>query len=693
MNNFYRFIIISFLLLSFGVINVNAESKKLYDEIKAKSTSDKESSEFVKSDNGIDFSLPSSNLPSEEANINGKGIYMIDETKNLDFPIVYYRGSISNNFVIVGDFCWQIIRTTENGGIRVLYAGPQIDGKCNNTGDSLHIGKFSYGESNSLDYLRYAYLDSSNNVVDSVIKSAVDSWFETNMIEYTKYLEDEPYCNDLTAGEINAYKRRDDLSSGKPSYSCPKEYSFTTKKSNGNGLLKYPVAIISADDLTYAGLKLKTNSPESHENPSFAFIGVSYWSMTPYTQNKLMYPNTKKSINDNTITYKAGARPYITLKNSTIVYGGDGTGDSPYLTSMVKSYDIISSQEEVVLYDELAEANQEVSFSVNEKDGFVLEKIVLKDMDGNELDYSFDIPKEKYTFLMPEKDVEVFAIFREKKPMYKVFVNSEEIDLVSQDVEEGQNVEYKIIEKEDYDYKNVKVYNKSNNEEINVDIVENNGSYVFVMPGFDINIEAIYEYNPSFAIDKDDNVVLDIGNAKQGEEIVIEAVPDDGFKISEVVVINKNTGEETVIQYEDDKYVFIMPESDVEIRVVQEKVPTHIVSFEDEVVISKTEFMEGEIVVFSVKASSINRVYLTDNEGNIIDIEVKNDGNNNYSFNMGNKDVKIIVDINDFPYTDVVFDYISSDGFNVNVFVSTLLIIISTVGIFTISKIKTDKTE
>ena len=62
-------------------------------------------------DTGIDFGEISSDT-------NGKGLYKLGNT-----DILYYRGEVDNNNVIFGGFCWQIVRTTDTGGIKMIYNG------------------------------------------------------------------------------------------------------------------------------------------------------------------------------------------------------------------------------------------------------------------------------------------------------------------------------------------------------------------------------------------------------------------------------------------------------------------------------------------------------------------------------------------------------------------------------------------
>jgi hypothetical protein len=102
-------------------------------------------------DTNIDFSQISFDT-------NGKGIYIRSGTENDTYPIYYYRGAVDNNNVLFANFCWKIVRTTETGGIKLIYNGVPSNGTCNNTGDSTQIGTSKFNtEDNSPAYVGYMY--------------------------------------------------------------------------------------------------------------------------------------------------------------------------------------------------------------------------------------------------------------------------------------------------------------------------------------------------------------------------------------------------------------------------------------------------------------------------------------------------------------------------------------------------------
>ncbi len=60
--------------------------------------------------------------------------------------------------VIFGGYCWQMIRTTDTGGVKLIYNGVPRDGKCNNTGPYQEIGESIFNSSGgSPAYVGYMY--------------------------------------------------------------------------------------------------------------------------------------------------------------------------------------------------------------------------------------------------------------------------------------------------------------------------------------------------------------------------------------------------------------------------------------------------------------------------------------------------------------------------------------------------------
>ncbi len=129
----------------------------LYEKIVENVYPDNQASTYVSSSDGIDFTKGS----SEE---NGKGIYVIARTKNNSYPIYYYRGDVDDNNVLFANLCWKIIRTTDTGGIKLIYNGKpnQQNGSvvCDNTGADTQIAEKAFNSSSdAMAYVGYSYGD------------------------------------------------------------------------------------------------------------------------------------------------------------------------------------------------------------------------------------------------------------------------------------------------------------------------------------------------------------------------------------------------------------------------------------------------------------------------------------------------------------------------------------------------------
>ncbi len=88
--------------------------------MKRNAVMDNISSTYVSASTGIDFGVVSSDT-------NGKGVYMHAGTENNANPITYYRGDITDNNVLFNNICWKAVRTTDIGGVKLIYSGEPSD--------------------------------------------------------------------------------------------------------------------------------------------------------------------------------------------------------------------------------------------------------------------------------------------------------------------------------------------------------------------------------------------------------------------------------------------------------------------------------------------------------------------------------------------------------------------------------------
>ncbi len=71
----------------------------------------------------------------------------VDDTlgETITTDIYYYKNENPSNNVVFANYCWQIVRTTSTGGVKLIYNGQPNNGRCNETdGTKRIIGKSSY---------------------------------------------------------------------------------------------------------------------------------------------------------------------------------------------------------------------------------------------------------------------------------------------------------------------------------------------------------------------------------------------------------------------------------------------------------------------------------------------------------------------------------------------------------------------
>ena len=281
----------------------------------------------------IDFSQTS-------AASSTNGIYMTTDTEG-NVPVYYYRGKVDNH-LIFANFCWRIVRTTETGGVKLIYDGVPSNEQCNNTGSNSTIGSSAFNSSrNNAKYVGYMYgssIDDATYTDDSTIKTAIDDWYKTNMMSYTSQLEDTVFCNDrsyTTSGSslyFGAYTRL--YTNKTPTLKCQNaKDKFTVNTSNGNGTLTYSIGLITADEIAYAGGVYGS----SNANKTFyLYTGQDYWALSPCffpgaIAGEFSLRSAGNLDGDVSVNVSFGVRPSVSLGLGVMVTSGSGTSTDPFI--------------------------------------------------------------------------------------------------------------------------------------------------------------------------------------------------------------------------------------------------------------------------------------------------------------------------------------------------------------------------
>ena len=100
-------------------------------------------------------------------------LYNESDASSYSHPVYYFNGAVEDNNVLFAGFCWKMVRTTDTGGIKMIYNGVQTNGSCNNSGDASQLASTTKFNSiyTSLAYAGYMY----NTVYTYSIKSIISS--------------------------------------------------------------------------------------------------------------------------------------------------------------------------------------------------------------------------------------------------------------------------------------------------------------------------------------------------------------------------------------------------------------------------------------------------------------------------------------------------------------------------------------
>ena len=278
------------------------------------------------------------------------------KAKEENTDVYYFAGDARNNWVKFGGYYWRIIRTNSDGSIRLLYHGtsPETQNAYigdseiafnENYNDSMYVG-YKYGTSGSLENNRL-------NTNDSTIKKTIDTWYKDNLVNYTKYLSTTAvYCNDreLGSGTYSAtgnqfyYVGYTRLGANKnPSYNCTNEYDAFSVN-NTKAQLTYPIALMTADEISYAGgvwiknaatwyyLNSKGNASIKNGQNEWWLLSAASWDTD---KSSVVFKissaqDRKAQFGAQSVQYKLHVRPVISLKSDVLHKSGDGSATSPY---------------------------------------------------------------------------------------------------------------------------------------------------------------------------------------------------------------------------------------------------------------------------------------------------------------------------------------------------------------------------
>ena len=284
-------------------------------------------------------SAPTLTNPGREIATTDEGLRSAEDDYGISY---YYRGSVTNNYVVFAKMCWRIVRVDGNGNIKlVLYNynsdKTNITNPCNVTESNLAFARDTSGtiistafnqSHTSNAYVGFMYGTSRSNTYDaehenklenkSTALKVLETWYENNIqkendFDYSDLLADVVWCNDksLAKTQLAGYTGYSNLGyntektwygpserlisttslispplNANPTFKCLDASGsnadlsrFTTAASSeGNKKLTYPIGLLTVDEIAYAGATVNKGNPTYLKNNAG---NGSWWTLSP----------------------------------------------------------------------------------------------------------------------------------------------------------------------------------------------------------------------------------------------------------------------------------------------------------------------------------------------------------------------------------------------------------------------------
>lgn len=250
---------------------------------------------------------PKTRVGSEVATSN-EGLISMEDNKGTSY---YFRGNVDNNYVMIGDLTFRIVRINGDGTIRIVLNNVLDEARPYNTNSLANLASVS----------TLALLSSSSLI------SYLNSWYDENFREYTSFLTVGDYCTDTTFNNnISGI-----------TYSSVYERIFEDKAPNlfcSGNIYSGKVGLLSVDEVVLAGAAenipntsyylYNKDIPGNYVTSSSYFINVS---------NNVAMINVMSNgaLGDGVlVTNNSYIRPVIQVSVSAKVKGS-GTIDDPYV--------------------------------------------------------------------------------------------------------------------------------------------------------------------------------------------------------------------------------------------------------------------------------------------------------------------------------------------------------------------------
>ena len=253
--------------------------------------------------------------------------------------VYYFAGNPTDNWVKWAGFYWRIIRINGDGSIRMIYQGTSANTTGTNTQLQTSAFHSSYDRSEYVG-LKYTSGQQHGTGSNSTIMGVLNTWYQNNLQSYADDIDTNVgFCSDRNMASGSSWSSQpsstiyyaaygrlvQNNSSVNPSFKC----------SNSGDLLQIPVGLITADEVSMAGLPWSGSTTNN-----YLYTGEYYWTLSPCAFSAMdssaevfrVYADGRLA-NIYVDWAVPGVRPVVNLKADVTISGGNGTMNNPYVLS------------------------------------------------------------------------------------------------------------------------------------------------------------------------------------------------------------------------------------------------------------------------------------------------------------------------------------------------------------------------
>ena len=281
----------------------------------------------------------------------------------------YFRGAVKNNYVQFANKCWRIVRITGDGSVKLVLHNDNTSNAanpCSSANNSTNAAFARYSDETYTSAFNEKYDDNAYvgfkygtpgsstyeathaNTNKSTILTNLETWNTNNLKDYAYKIADTVWCNDKTNVTDTSYDPWDMTPNGYgygtnvTYYGATQRLKSADAKAGGTGpslkcngelsKITSKVGLITADEIAFAGSVSGEYNCSTYlqENAT----GANWWSLSPnvfYGGYAYVWFESSGTLRRGIVGGYYGVRPVISLISSTIISGGSGTSEDPYI--------------------------------------------------------------------------------------------------------------------------------------------------------------------------------------------------------------------------------------------------------------------------------------------------------------------------------------------------------------------------